>query len=109
MARKVCTKQPGQSVCCTAAQQGLTGRPFVFTVQSGCMAGQQRCGQCDIVTSSSRKHPGARVFRFRFHKNASCGIGPSGCPALAGGGAPAGGGGIQLPAPGQGGLSLPGF
>ena len=87
MSRKVCRTEQGNGVCCTAAQQGLLNRPFKFTIQSGCMAGQQRCGQCDVVSSTSKKHPGAQVFRFKFHKNAECGIGPRGCAALAQGGA----------------------
>lgn len=79
--RRVCQTTPGDSACCLAAQQGLLGRPFRFRDRSG----HERCGQCDTRPSQSRdpRKAGRMVFQFRFHKNAQCGIGPSGCAALA--------------------------
>lgn len=70
-------------MCCMAAQRGLLGRPMTFTTRNG----TQRCGQCDVVPSMSRNpmKAGRPVFRFRFHSNAMCGIGPRGCAALVGG------------------------
>lgn len=84
MARKVCQTMAGDSVCCMAAQRGLLGRPMTFTTRNGA----RRCGQCDVVPSMSRNpmKAGKPVFRFRFHSNAMCGIGPSGCAALGMGG-----------------------
>lgn len=82
MAKK-CTTTPGPGVCCRAAEQGLLGKPFVFTIASGCLQGQQRCGECTTVPSRSKKHPNIPVFQFRFHKNTECGLsGAHGCPAL---------------------------
>lgn len=104
MSRKVCRTEQGTGVCCTAAQQGLLNRPFKFTIQSGCMAGQQRCGECQVVQSRSKKHPNTNVFQFRFHKNSECGIGPAGCAALAQGGP-----GARPQIAPQSTLSLPGF
>lgn len=88
MARR-CTTVPGYGTCCAAAQQGALGRPFKLTTRTG----SQRCAQCDPIT----KRNGAPGFRFRWHKSSQCGIGPSGCPALAG----------QGPSGGQ--LSIPQF
>ena len=85
MARR-CTTVPGFGTCCAAAQQGALGRPFKLNMSNG----RQRCAQCDQIT----KRNGQPGFRFRWHKNQQCGIGPSGCPVLAG----VGGLG-QLPAP----------
>jgi hypothetical protein len=75
MARR-CTTVPGFGVCCRAAQQGLANQVFKFTDSRG----HVRCAECNIVG----KRNGAQGFRFRFHKNQECGIGPGGCPALAG-------------------------
>jgi hypothetical protein len=102
MPRKVCQTVQGDSVCCQAAQQGLLGRPITFTTRTGA----RRCGQCDVVPSQSRdpRKAGRPVFRFRFHANSQCGIGPRGCAALAQMGV-GGGGGMQLP--GGGGFALP--
>lgn len=85
MARR-CTTVPGYGFCCAAAQQNALGRPVRMTTGRG-----QRCVQCDQIT----KRNGQPGFRFRFHKNSQCGIGPGGCPALAGGQ----GGVLGLPAP----------
>lgn len=96
MARR-CTTVPGLGACCRAAQQGMLGRPFILSTSHG-----QRCAQCDVVG----KRKGGQGFRFRFHKSAECGIGPGGCPYLAGGqggnptlpfGSPSGGGVAVLP------------
>lgn len=78
MSVRKCTSSPGFGKCCAAAQQGLLGQPFRITVR-----GTQRCAQCDQI----QKRNGSPGFKFRFHKSAQCGLGPSGCPALAGGGA----------------------
>lgn len=75
MARR-CTTVPGFGACCAAAQQGHLGGPFRFTDSKG----NQRCGECSIIQRSKGRGPG---FQFRFHKNAECGLGPHGCPALA--------------------------
>lgn len=92
MARKVCTTTAGDSPCCVAAQRGLLGRPMTFTTRTGAV----RCGQCDVVPSMSRNpmKAGKPVFRFRFHTNAMCNIGPRGCAALQG---MTGAGGIAAP------------
>ena len=79
MSKRVCTTQSGESVCCVAASRGLLGRPITFTTRSGA----RRCGECNVVPSQSRSHPGKPVFQFRFHKSAECGIVGSGCAALA--------------------------
>ena len=113
MARKVCTTQPGLSVCCQAAQMGLLGRPVTFTTRSGA----QRCGVCNTRPSMSRdpRKRGKTVFQFRFAPNMSCGI-TSGCPALTGATQQTGagnifqypiqqGGTVMLPSPGT--LALP--
>jgi hypothetical protein len=78
--KRVCTTQPGVSVCCTAATQGMLNKPFRFTDRSG----HERCAQCDVVASQSKRpgRAGQPVFRFRFHKSQECGI-IRGCPALA--------------------------
>lgn len=76
MARR-CTTVPGYGVCCAAAQQNILGQPFKFTTAGGHL----RCGQCNQIT----RRNGQPGFQFRFHKNAQCGIGPGGCPALANG------------------------
>lgn len=88
MARR-CTTVPGYGVCCSAAQQGILNQPFKMTTSNG----HQRCAQCNQIT----KRNGQPGFQFRWHKNAQCGIGPGGCPALAGGGPQGGGGTLQLP------------
>lgn len=80
MARR-CTTVPGFGTCCRAAQQGLTNTVFKMTDSRGIV----RCAECAVVRSTSKRHPGANVFQFRWHKSAECGIGPGGCPALAGG------------------------
>jgi hypothetical protein len=67
------------------AQAGKTGQPTAIRMSNG----KVRCGQCDIIT----KRNGSPGFRFRFHKNGQCGIGPNGCPALGGA---AGGGQAQI-------------
>jgi len=79
MARR-CTTVPGLARCCQAAQQGLLNRPFRFTDARG----NQRCAECSTDTSHSRNpaKAGRPIFRFRFHKNQECGIGPGGCPYL---------------------------
>lgn len=91
MARR-CTTVPGFGVCCRAAMQGISGQVFKFTDSRG----HVRCAQCDIVG----KRGGAQGFRFRFHKNQECGIGPGGCPALTQGGQ----GQMMLPGPTGGGV-----
>lgn len=95
MARR-CTTVPGFGVCCRAAQQNLIGRPFQFNDSRG----TARCAECTIERSQSKdpRKNGRQIFRFRFHKNQECGIGPGGCPALAGGQQQIGGG--------QGGITL---
>jgi hypothetical protein len=60
------------------AQAGQLGQPVPIRGHNGSM----RCGECNVIT----KRNGAPGFQFRFHKNAVCGIGPGGCPALAAGG-----------------------
>lgn len=96
MARR-CTNVPGYGTCCRAAQQGLINRPMVITVN-----GKQRCAECTVRQSRSRdpRKAGRQVFDFRFHKSEQCGIGPSGCPFLAGGATAGGGGRLALPPPG---------
>lgn len=81
MARK-CSTVPGYGACCAAATQGRLGAPFRFTDSKG----NQRCGECNVIQRSKGKGPG---FQFRFHRNSQCGLGPHGCPALAGPAAPA--------------------
>lgn len=112
MAVKKCTTVAGTSPCCAAAQRGLLGKVFTFTDSRG----NVRCGECNTIQSTSKRHAGALVFQFRFHKSAECGIGPRGCAALLQGGATAtgggggqgilqgifGGGGPVLQIPGQG-------
>lgn len=71
MARR-CTTVPGFGFCCAAAQAGQVGRPV--------RTRNNRCAQCDVIT----KRNGAQGFRFRFLKSSVCGLGPGGCPALAG-------------------------
>lgn len=95
MARR-CTTVPGYGTCCRAAQQGLLNRPFQFTDSKG----NARCAQCDSMTSTSTNPAkrGRQIFRFRFHKNTECGIGPHGCPYLGQGGQSQ----LGLPAPGGG-------
>lgn len=90
MARR-CTTVPGFGVCCSAAQQGILGQSFKFTSSNG----HQRCGRCDVIT----KRKGGQGFQFRFQKNAACGLGSGGCPALAGpgGGLATGLGGLTIP------------
>ena len=81
MARR-CTTVPGLGVCCRAMQQGIaSGQHFVHNTARGA-----RCAVCTIVQSTSRNpaKAGKQVFQFRFAKGATCGIGPSGCPALGG-------------------------
>ena len=65
---------------------------MTFTTRSG----STRCGQCDVVPSMSTnpQKRGKPVFRFRFHTNATCNIGPRGCAALATQGA-----GMQMAGP----------
>lgn len=94
MARR-CTTVPGFGTCCRAASQGLLNRPFQMTDARG----NTRCAECttDRSTSKDPRKNGRPIFRFRFHKNAECGIGPHGCPYLAQGG---GQGQIALPPPG---------
>ena len=87
MARR-CTTVPGYGACCRAAQQGMLNRPFIMNTAHG-----QRCAECSTRQSQSRdpRKAGRTVFMFRFHKSAECGIGPGGCPYLAGqGGTPTG-------------------
>jgi hypothetical protein len=84
---------------------------MTFTTRTG----STRCGQCDVVASMSTnpQKRGKPVFRFRFHTNAMCNIGPRGCAALA-----TMGGGVQgvtgmgpvMPGPQAGGgfLAIPG-
>ena len=74
MARR-CTTVPGYGTCCRAASQGLLGRPFQMTDSRG----STRCAQCDTVAKTKGRGMG---FRFRWHKNQECGIGPHGCPYL---------------------------
>lgn len=85
MARRVCTTQPGDGACCRALSQGIqSGQSFKVTMRNGAV----RCASCTVVQSQS-KNParrGRNVFQFRFHKSQECGIGPSGCAALAAGG-----------------------
>ncbi len=90
MARR-CTTVPGYGACCAAAQQGKLNQPVVMTDSRG----HKRCLTCSVIT----KRNGSPGFRARFQRNAACGIGPGGCPALAS----AGGGG------GQPTLQLPGY
>lgn len=82
MARR-CTTVPGYGTCCRAAQQGLLNQVMQITDSRG----NKRCAECATVQSQSRdpRKAGRTVFQFRFHKSAECGIGPSGCPYLAGG------------------------
>lgn len=79
MARK-CTTVPGFGACCRAAQQGLLNRPFQMTDSRG----NVRCAMCSTATSTSRNpaKAGRTITVFRFQKNATCGIGPHGCPYL---------------------------
>lgn len=86
MARR-CTTVPGFGACCRAAQQGLLNRPFQMQTAHG-----QRCAECAQITRRNGR-PG---FRFRFHKNAECGIGPGGCPFLGGAGVPGAPGGTLV-------------
>jgi hypothetical protein len=83
MPRRVCTTQPGDGACCRALSSGIrSGQSFKVTLRNGSV----RCASCTVVASASkdpRKH-GRPVFQFRFHKSQECGIGPSGCAALAG-------------------------
>ena len=89
---KRCTNIPAaQSTCCVAAQRGILNQPFQFTDSRG----TARCGQCSVVPSRSKRHPGQPVFHFQFLRRASCGLGPGGCPALA----QQGGGGGQVGGP----------
>ena len=78
-----CTTVPGYGTCCRAAQQGLLNRPFQMTDSKG----NTRCASCSTRQSTSRdpRKAGRTVFQFRFEKNTSCGIGPHGCPYIAGG------------------------
>lgn len=103
---KRCTNIPAaQSACCVAAQRGLLNAPFTFTDSRG----TTRCGQCSVVPSRSKRHPGQPVFHFQFMRRASCGLGPGGCPALAqagGGGQGIGGGILTLPPGGVGGVPV---
>lgn len=86
MAKK-CTSVPAaQAPCCVAAGRGLLGKTFTFVDSRGAT----RCAECSVVQSKSKKHPGAPVFQFRFHKSQECGI-VNGCPAL---GRAAGAGGV---------------
>lgn len=73
MARR-CTTVPGFGACCRAAQAGQLNQPIPIPTPHG-----TRCGECTVI----RKRNGSPGFKFRFHKNAQCGIGPGGCPALA--------------------------
>jgi hypothetical protein len=92
MARR-CTTTPGYGTCCRAAQQGLLNRPFI--INSGT---RQICAECSTRQSTSRdpRKAGRTVFMFRFHKHQECGIGPNGCPYLAGGAGQQQGGGQSL-------------
>ncbi len=84
MARR-CTTVPGYGTCCRAAQQGFLNKTMTITTANGA----KRCAICTTHQSTSRNpaKAGRTVFQFRFAKNAECGIGPGGCPALAGQGA----------------------
>lgn len=106
MARRVCTTTPGDSTCCRAASQGLLNRPFQLTMRNGAV----RCASCSTATSTSRNpaKAGRTIFVFRWQKNASCGIGPHGCAALAQGGA-ASAIGLGAIAPGQTAIQVPAF
>lgn len=94
MARR-CTTVPGFGTCCRASQQGLTptggatgaGRAFTMTTHTG----TTRCARCDVVASTSHKHPGRPVFKFQWVSGSApspvgCGLGPGGCPSLSAGG-----------------------
>jgi len=100
MARR-CTTVPGFGACCRAATQGILNQPFRMMTSHG-----ERCAVCTTHQSTSRdpRKSGRTVFQFRFARNATCGIGPGGCPALAQGG---GGGPLTLPgSPSGGGFTL---
>ena len=87
MARR-CTTVPGFGTCCAVAQKGQLGQAVPIRMSNG----KVRCGECNVIQRAGGRGPG---FRFRFRKNSECGIGPGGCPALAGGG-----GGQTLALPG---------
>ena len=82
MAVRRCTTQPGIGACCRAAQQNLLNRPFRIQTANG----TERCAICSTRQSTSKdpRKAGRTVFNYRFAKNQQCGIGPSGCPYLAG-------------------------
>jgi hypothetical protein len=78
MARR-CTTVPGYGACCNALTSGVqSGQPFRMRTSNG----GERCAVCTVV--GTRK--GGQGFRFRWAKSQACGIGPHGCPALAGAG-----------------------
>jgi hypothetical protein len=74
--RKVCTTTAGDSTCCIAAQQNMLNQAVRVTMRNG----RVRCGECTVI----QKRNGSPGFRFRWRKSNLCGIGPSGCAALAG-------------------------
>ena len=109
MSRKVCTTTQGDSTCCVAAQRGLLGQPITLTLRSG----SQRCGVCTVRASTSKRHPGAPVFQFRWIKSSTPGCNArtsAACAALAQMGAataaPAASGLAALPFLGQPGLAF---
>lgn len=82
MAVRRCTTQPGIGKCCQAASQGLINKPMIVTTTNG----RERCAICTITQSQSKdpRKRGRNIFQFRFLKNGTCGIGPSGCAYLGG-------------------------
>lgn len=76
MARR-CVTTPGPGRCCQAMSQGIQpGATFRIQLASGA----QRCAVCHVV---QRTHGRGAGFQFRFVRSSVCGIGPSGCAALA--------------------------
>jgi hypothetical protein len=72
------TKVHGKGICCKALTQigeAAMKEGFRYT---GC-DGKIRCAHCNLVPSTSKKHPGVIVFQYRRQM-----CGPSGCPALQG-------------------------
>lgn len=83
MSKRVCHSEPGYGACCQMAMAGQLNQSVPVNVPGHGV----RCGKCIQMTKKNNT-PG---FKFRFQKNNTCGLGPSGCPIGAQGNILAGG------------------
>lgn len=70
----------GPGLCCSAVQSGQLAKNIGATVLVTDAGGH--CGHCSVVASTSRKHPGRPVLRYR-RGGAGCPTSGTGCCALA--------------------------